>query len=331
MVINFNGQEVMGNSFGEAFKSLLETTYNDCEIIFVDNGSTDASLRTAGSLSKGDSRVKFVECKRNLGIAGAVKRAYSSVSPDSVYLGILNNDVVFEADWLVGLVEVLESNQDLACAYPLVFDNYTNKAFVGGTMDIMGFFHVINAEIDSFSSPALTKFGRTAYLGGTAMVIRKEDYERVGGLDDSFFLYYEEVDLAWRLLLSGKVNALVVSSKAHHLRGVTAARLSENARSYFANKNRLVMTLKNHDLQYVVPTFVGSLIITIGYYLLVRRDARKALTYIRACYASLERLPSIAASRGEIKRYRKLATRNLVSLGLISPLRLSTFQGHFDS
>jgi GT2 family glycosyltransferase len=63
-----------------------------------------------------------------------------------------------------------------------------------------------------------------AFLVGAALLVRREAVEQIGGFDESFFMFYEEVDLCWRLLEAGWGVALCEESKFIHIGGTSTRR-----------------------------------------------------------------------------------------------------------
>ena len=318
IVVNYNGVSAMEKNFEICFRSLVNTDYENFDILFVDNGSSDSSVELVGKIATRNRNIKIVRCERNLGIAGAVKAARRYLSSHTKYIGILNNDVIFEPEWLKNAIAALEADGSIAAAYPFIFDNYTNSAFIGGSIDTFGLFYPRNAEITDSDKGLRRGVKRSPFIAGTVMVLRISDYDHVSGLDESFFLFYEEVDLAWRLLISGRMSILVWNSVVHHLRGQTASKIDSRERWYLGTRNRLVMILKDHDIDYAFATFAASLLLSFANLLLVDEAGQRVTSYFRAYLDVMRQIPRIYRERKLIRTYRVLNTRALLRRGLIS-------------
>ena len=82
------------------------------------------------------------------------------------------------------------------------------------------------------------------WASGAALTIRTETYLAVGGLDNRFFAHMEEIDLCWRVLLTGKKIVAVPSSKIYHLGGASLA-YNNPRKTYLNFRNNLLMMHKN--------------------------------------------------------------------------------------
>lgn len=175
------------------------------EVIVVDNGSTDGS---AEALRTADPDVVFIDTKRNLGFGAAANRGVVAARHDLV--AIMNPDIVVEPGTLKALGEVLTGDAAIAAVGPRVENAdgtwYPSARAFPALGDAVGhaFLHYV-APGNRFSRryKLLDWDHATArdvdWISGTFMLVRHDAYEAVGGFDERYFMYVEDVDLCWQL------------------------------------------------------------------------------------------------------------------------------------
>jgi len=211
VVVNYNG--------ADALERCLRALLNDpgeveTEILVVDNQSSDGSPEIAKRLANENDSLRLLRSDTNLGYAGAVNLALPEARGD--YVAVLNMDVVVGDRWLEPLVAHLESNPDTGAACPLIVlesdPGRINAAGQNIHPTALGF----NRWLEKPRERAGSEPFRVSGLHGAAFVVRRELLERIGGWDDSGFLYHEDVELSWLLRLAGKDIVCVPSSAVSH-------------------------------------------------------------------------------------------------------------------
>jgi GT2 family glycosyltransferase len=198
---------------GDHLQSCLEGLLADrdflARVIVVDNASGDGSHQPARRAAAVDPRVEVRMSEANLGLAGGVNLVLGEVR--TPFLAILNPDVTPRPGWLSPLVDRLEADASVAAACPLILmkgDGRINSAGQLLHVSGLGFNRRLGRRVDSVGAAAHEVGG----LHGAAFVIRTETLRRIGGWDQTGFLYHEDVALSWDLLLSGK--AIVCDPKS---------------------------------------------------------------------------------------------------------------------
>ena len=218
VILNWNGEKLLR----QFLPSVIENTNPQyADVIVADNGSTDASLRVIESLFS--DNLKTIVFSENYGFAEGYNRAIAEIADSYRYVVLLNSDVETPPGWLEPLVDYLESHTNVAAAQPkiLSFSDKTKFEYAGasgGFIDRNGYIYcrgrifseceTDNGQYDS----VIPVFWAT----GAALVVRTEVYQRVGGLDARFFAHMEEIDLCWRILLSGGDIVVVPQSHVFH-------------------------------------------------------------------------------------------------------------------
>ena len=240
VILNWNGRRHLERYL----PSVVAYTAGDAEVVVADNGSTDDSLQWL-RLTHPDVRV--IRLDRNYGFAGGYNRALKEV--DSEYVLLLNSDVEVTAGWWQPLVGVLDKESDVAAVAPKFLADMERTKFEyagasGGFIDYLGYPFcrgriLSNVETDSGQYDDRRDI---FWASGAALCCRREVFEALGGFDDDFFAHMEEIDLQWRMQLSGWRIVVEPKSVVYHLGGGT---LPASSRKIFLNhRNNLAMLFK---------------------------------------------------------------------------------------
>jgi hypothetical protein len=199
VVLNWNGLE----DTTACLTSLAEVDYPSLEVVVVDNGSTDGS---PAILRRRFPEVILLETRENLGYAGGnnVGIRYA-LERGAEYVLLLNNDTEVAPDFLRRMVEVAEADPQVGGVGPMIY--YYDRPDViwsaGGAID----WRRGRTRMVGLNEPEQGQFGaeprEVDFVTGCAMLIRREVLERVGLLDERFFLYYEEVEWCVRVRRAG--------------------------------------------------------------------------------------------------------------------------------
>jgi GT2 family glycosyltransferase len=193
---------------------LEDTGETDVEILVVDNASSDDSAEVAERLASEHDSIRLLRSPTNRGYAGAVNVALPEARGE--YLAALNMDVVVSPGWLDPLVSLLSERPDAGVACPLILlESDAGKIMAAGqnlNKSGLGF----NRWLDKARGVAGDEPFQVTGLHGAAFVIRKELLERLGGWDESGFLYFEDVELSWLLRIAGREIWCVPASTVAH-------------------------------------------------------------------------------------------------------------------
>jgi len=250
---------VIPNWNGEAhlrrlFPSLAAQTLRPARILVVDNGSTDGSADYARSQG-----AEVLALARNLGFAAAVNRGI--VTTAEPLIGILNNDVTLAPDYLELLADSLPGG----------------AAFASGKIYQPGGNNVLDAAWDLLTRSALPMRCGHGLPGGppfdqprvidmvpfTAALFRRTVFDRLGGLDERFESYLEDVDFGLRCALAGLPGRYVPAACAEHWGSATLGVWHPETVRRMA-RNQLYLVAKhyprNWPLTFGWPVVVGQLL-----------------------------------------------------------------------
>lgn len=272
IVLNYNGAKYAR----ECLKSVFATKYPNFEVIVVDNASTDGSFELIRELFA--RKVSLLRNSRNLGYAEGNNIGFQHSRGDII--AFLNIDTEVTENWLIELVKALASKEVGAVQSALIkLNDRRSVDSLGWTIDALGYGYA--TWLDSETG----KSGELFYAEGSAMAIRKETINEVliNGVpfDSDYFLYFEDLDLSWRLRLRGYKVSLVRSSVVYHSRGYGLAEHSY-LKVYYNSRNRITTLIKNYDLRRMF-TFVPLLLILeiARTFLFLRRKPSAALAKLQ--------------------------------------------------
>lgn len=206
------------------------------EVLVVDNASTDG---TAQWLRAAYPDVGLLTLATNTGFAGGVAAALEHV--DSPYVALLNNDAEAAPDWLATMLARIEDPGCAAVTSRILLREpagLVNNA--GVTLDRHG--RGTDRGLREPDGPLFADVAEVAAFCGGAALLRVDALRQVGGFPAQFFLYYEDVDLSWRLVRAGHRIAYEPKAVVRHRHSATA----DSSSPAFA-----VWNLRNHLLTLV--------------------------------------------------------------------------------
>ena len=226
----------------ELIKSLREINYKNYRIIIVDNGSEILDYKKLKCIEE-DSII--IRSDINLGFSGGnnigIKRA---IEEGSEYILLLNNDTTVEKDFLLTLVESIKRNDaDVVC--PKILNYYDKRIinYAGG--DIIPYKGAVNIYgLGEYDSKKYDVCKEVTFAHGCCMLISREALIACGGLEDSYFLYFEDTDLSAKLKAIGKKIIYEPKALVYHKESISTKRFSDNYQYYFC-RNRLQFIRNN--------------------------------------------------------------------------------------
>lgn len=194
VIPTWNGRHLLEN----CLESLTRQTYADMEVIVVDNGSTDDTVKW---ITETHPASICIELPENIGFAGAVNRGIQGASGSEIVL--MNNDTIAEPTWLEALVTAASEHPDYHIFASKVIRDTDNRIdTVGDGFAIAGFGYKIG-WMQSPDNPEFQISKRRFGASGCSVLYRRELFEDIGDFDESFFAFAEDLDLSFRALLAG--------------------------------------------------------------------------------------------------------------------------------
>ncbi|HEY5202259.1 MAG TPA: glycosyltransferase family 2 protein [Acidothermaceae bacterium] len=270
----------------------------------IDNASTDA---TAAVVSAHPVDARLITVERNLGFAGAAEIAVREAT--TPFVVVLNQDACPEPGWLAALLAPLtapDAHRIAAVTSKVLFtaDGRLNNTGVIVGRDGYG-------RDRGFGQPDDGRFAEPEDVfafSGTAAALRVVAARDVGSFDPSFFLYYEDTDLSWRLQLGGWRVRYAPDAVVRHVHGASTD-VSSRTFAFYNERNRLLMLAKCAPRSLVVKEVLRFAGITLM--LPIRRLTRvdipkghqfRTATRVRALASFTRMLPSVIAKRRAVSR-----------------------------
>ena len=314
IVVNFNGGPGLVDCIASVLSQSVPVT-----VVVVDNGSTDGSDFTSNARFR---EVIVRRAPRNLGFGSAVNLAVSE-NPGGTIV-VLNPDVVLGEGCLEALLAALTSRPGVVG--PLLHVSASGSSEAGLTVNHTG--------MPTVQTPNKAPL----YVPGCALVTSRLVFEQVGGFDDRYFLFVEDVEFCWRALLAGFEVSVATNAEAIHEGGGSAAGGYLRAGSRYRTSDMRVSLRERNDvalmiacapwwwLPFTMPVLLGHCLAVAAGALAMRRP-RLALSIVEGIGWNLRQLPASVRRRHSLKRSpdgcRKARAR-LIS----GPLLVRTIRKH---
>ncbi len=311
IVVNYNA----GNHLRRCLAMLQAQTMPRFEAVIVDNGSTDGSLDGA---IPDDSRFVLKTMGRNLGFAAA--NNVGARDARTPWLATLNPDAFPNPEWLdhllnaarshpgalmVGSTQILDSNQEL-------YDG------TGDCLPVWGFPWRSNHQRprgDIIGAPSGEVFSPCA----AAALYDRRIFENIGGFEESFFCYSEDVDIAFRIRLMGGRCYQAGEAVVRHAASAISGQNSQFA-IYHGFRNQLWMIARNMPFPILLLSFPFCFVMAA---VLLVRYARqgKAQAVLFGILDGVKGLRPFLASRHQLHRERRVSTLAVARMLTWNPLR----------
>lgn len=233
IIVNYNS----GEWLLKCLEALLNQTYPDFEAVIVDNASVDHSA----DVLPFDSRLTAIRMQHNLGFAAANNRAAQGSA--ARWLAFLNPDAIPNPDWLEQLVAEAESRPE----YSIIGSTQIRASdpnVMDGTGDCLSAFGVAWRSNYGYPKPLILPEGEVFGACAAAMLIEQKLFERLGGFDQRFFCYTEDVDLNFRARLAGARCWQSSRAVVLHVGGGSAGQAQNPFAIYHGHRNLVWMHIK---------------------------------------------------------------------------------------
>lgn len=281
IIITYNTKELINKSLNKLLKIKQDLNW---EIIFVDNNSEDGTKEYLEELQKNSMSIKTIFNNQNFGFAKAVNQGIKISQGANILL--LNSDAFINQGQIKELLEVLEADSKIGIAAPRLLNAD------GSIQPSFGNFpSILTALLYLFCLDKWLPWGMTVYqnsafwiptfagmtsrnpdwISGACLLIKKQVFDKVGLLDENYFMGIEDIDFCYRVKLVGYKIMHISRIKILHYHQYTSKKL---------NKRLAIIKTENDSLRYFYKKFYPGVII--------RRFIFNALTDCKKAIQSLK-------------------------------------------
>ncbi len=280
------------------------------EIVIADNGSTEHP-GACDEVATAFPRARVVELGHNWGFSGGINRGLAACASPRVF--ILNNDTEMDPHCLSACADALDA-QPPECigTVPklLFFDNHTLIDAVGNGIDAVGSaFNIGIGQLDIGQYDRVERCFGPCFAAG---LFRREafDDDHVGPLDESYFMYYEDVDWNWRANLFGYKFVTAPEGRVYHVHSGATRRLEYPFKYRLIERNLLTTVLKDAEGGRAVRIWARRMIS----HALNLLKGRFPVATLRAVGEAFLRLPDTLEKRRQVAARRVLSDAEIFRL-----------------
>ncbi|MCB1614661.1 MAG: glycosyltransferase family 2 protein [Pseudomonadales bacterium] len=248
IIVSWNVKDHVNDCINSIKKYPSKYTF---EIIVVDNHSADGTVEL---LQQHHPEIKIIANQENHGFGRANNQGAKIAEGE--YLFILNPDTLFLEGTINKLIDFMDSHPDIAMCGPKVMNengsvqrsvrHFQTWKAAFCRYSILKHFGIFKSDLNHWRWRDFNyeQQGDVEQLIGAALLIKKKTFDFFGGFDERFFMYYEEVDLCYRIHLNGQRNVYYPGAELVHIGGRSSSQIP--AKKQFMILQSLVSYLKKY-------------------------------------------------------------------------------------
>ena len=304
----YNGE----HHLDELIENLVNQTYKKIEIITVDNNSTDNSLELLKVLSKEKTFLRIFSNKKNEGYCGGCNKGIENAYGE--FLLFLSQDRIMNNDWVEKVVDEINKNEKTGCVIGKVEREGASSPEYGHSYDVYGAVLINGSPLES-----------NLFFGGGTVLIRKKILDEIGGFDPEFFIYQEDVDICWRIRLSGNKIKIVENAICQNKGGGISDTFYDSDKFqikfdselvnvpiykfYYSQKNRIRTMLKNYSMKNIwkrIPISIGMIFLRGIFMSVKNKNKSYVIAVFRGYFWNILNFNNTMKFRKEIQKNRKI-------------------------
>lgn len=271
IILNWNSTKNTLN----CLKSLATLTYQNCEVIIIDNGSLPSEIETLKK--KLPPKVNLIANNKNYGFAKGnnqgIYYAIEKFHPD--YILLLNSDTVVTPSLLEPLISLMHKDPEISTVQPKILKMYNISVLDSAGQTAYSYGSTRDIGIGKLDAQEFQQRREIFGACSACALYRISSLKKTGLFDEALFSLFEDVDLSWRLRLKGYKILYEPAAAVHHKRGISQPSLNDiNTKSvralrrFYGFRNCLIITIKYYPIYYIVkflPIHLYRLIIGLFY------------------------------------------------------------------
>ena len=283
VLVNWNSFELTKDTL----ESLQKTTYTNYDCIVVDNGSADGSGDLIESTFPNCIVLKSITNKgftggNNIGMDYALQYGYE-------YIMMLNNDVAVEPNFLEPLIARLDQDASIGAVQPLIYFHHDRNLIWNAGSSFNPLLGICSTPDYNKKDPGhqfKNKSKKIDWITGCAFMMRASVLKKVGLLKEAFFIYYEDVDLSFRIKAAGYQLDYVPSAVIYHIAGMSHKSNKKGKEGFvspkvhYLNARNRIWWLKEHTPVWAIASvalFNTFYFFSMGFYFIFRARWQKLL------------------------------------------------------
>ena len=289
IIPNYNGLKFME----PCFKALRAQSDQNFELLVVDNGSTDGSVKWLE-----DHQIPSIFLEENTGFSGAVNIGIrESVTP---YVILLNNDTEPQPDYVKEMVKAIECSPKIFSVSSKMIQLYHKDLMddAGDMYSVLGWAYQRGV---GQKSSGYNKACRVFSACAGAAIYRREVFDKIGGFDEDHFAYLEDIDVGYRAKICGYENWYSPKAVVYHVGSGTSGSKYNSFKVKLAARNNLYLNYKNMPLPQLILNLLPILAGMAVKYMFFRRIGF-ASDYIEGVKEGLKTLKKTKKVRFQMSR-----------------------------
>lgn len=311
-----------GAWFPETLQALARQDYPNLQTLFFVTSGSQAADEIRQFLP--DAIVRTVD--GNPGYGPLMNEIGRLVEGEGGFFCLMHDDVALEPDALSRLMEeMFRSNAGVVGPKLVMWEDPTIVQSVGFGVDRIGEISSI-ADVGEKDQEQHDAVRDVFALRSACLLVRADLFREIGGFAPDIRFYGEDIDLCWRVHLSGARVVVVPAAKARHLDSFDS-RTNEPSRIALEARHR-VRTIATLSGRFQLPFVLGQLLIATLLQTVISifgGGLRASLISMRATLAVVVDVPYIIRRRAQVRPYRRIAPREIHELQIRGSARLSSF------
>ena len=250
VIPNYNGEEFLKR----LLPSIANQTFDDYEVIIIDDFSPDRSVLVyIQTFIKNYGNMRLIENGENLGFVGTCNKGIKLASGD--YICVLTNDTEVKNNFVERNVEILDADSSIGVLSCIIVDQRGKNWFSGGSFKA-GLSVNLRDDFQGIRS--------VDFAAGTACFYRREVFNKVGFLNEYYFMYHEDIEFCLRVRDETDYRVCMFPEKlvTHYLRCLEPGQpdLAQRAKiaSYYGPRNYMVL-LRRHCPEYIPKVLLHNM------------------------------------------------------------------------
>lgn len=302
LVVSFNSEKYIA----KCIESILQQSETS-EIIVMDNNSTDKTVSILQDFKK-NPKVKLILNKTNLGYGNALTIAINEAKED--YLAILNADVVLDKDWTGNILRIFSTDDKIMLVHGKILLPDGEIQSTGGIMDKYG--AVIQRDSNNFKKCDIPYNQSYFYSDGSSFMIKKITLDEVY-FDPKIFLYYEDVDLSWKIRMLNYRIEYSEGAISHHDVGHSDSDMTLS-KFYHITRNRIYVCLKNYSKKNIltrIPIMLILVFLNSLYHDMFKKPTGYTKTFFKALWWNLVNVGNTMQENRKLRSTNKISDNEL--------------------